>query len=103
MEFPNHDPPFDIGDVLLDLTINDPSTTVFNDLTLIGRIVSNKMINFKAIKTILTNVWSTGSDLQISSLERNLFAYVFGKSSGKERVLATSPWSIRGHIVILQN
>lgn len=56
MEFPNHDPPFDIGDDLLDLTINGPSTSVFYDLTLIGRIVYDKIINFKVIKTILTNV-----------------------------------------------
>lgn len=60
---------FDINEDLLDLTINDPTTATFNELTIIWRIISDKLINFKAVKAILTNVWGIGAKTQISYLE----------------------------------
>lgn len=48
----------------LDLTINEAQTNSFNEHTLIGWVVSDKMVNFKAIiKAILLNVWSNESKI----------------------------------------
>lgn len=42
-------PPPNLNDDILDLSINDSHSTAFNDLTLMGLVVSDKLINFKAI------------------------------------------------------
>lgn len=50
-------PHLSLDDDLLDLSINDPQISTFNELTLIGFILSDKMISFKAIKAILHTAW----------------------------------------------
>lgn len=47
---------FNIYGDLLDLSINDPQTQAFNDMTLIVRIISDNVINFRATKAILHSV-----------------------------------------------
>lgn len=39
-----------LEDDILELSINDPQTTTFNENTLIGLLLSNKVVNFKVIK-----------------------------------------------------
>lgn len=41
---------------ILDLSVNDPEIAAFNERTLIGFLVSDKLVNFKAIKAILLGV-----------------------------------------------
>lgn len=93
--------PFSLDDDFLDLSINDSQSTAFNDLTLIGLVVSDKTINFKAVKAILLNVWDFGTKVQITYLDRNKFAVSFLTTVTKARVLEACPWAIKGHIVIL--
>lgn len=95
-------PPFDLGEDFLDLSINEPHLSSFNDLTIVGFIVEDKQINFRAIKEILLSVWESEAKLQVSNLSRNQFACVFASRKVRERVLAPNPWSIKGHIVILK-
>lgn len=97
-----HPDSFDIDGDLLDLRFNDPQTQVFNELTLIGRIILDKVINFKATKSILNNVWDLHKSHQLSHLARNTFACTFETILEKEQVLAASPWSIKGSIVVLK-
>lgn len=86
----------------MDLTINDPTTTTFNKLTIIGCIISDKVNNFKDVKAILTNVWGNDNKTQISYLDKNRFACIFEKVANKDKVVAASQWSICGHIIIIK-
>lgn len=54
---------FDLDGDLLDLSINDPQTAAFTEVTLIEYLVSDKVVNFKAIKAILLGVWDFGSKI----------------------------------------
>lgn len=57
----NDSPQVDLEDDLFDLLINGSHSTTFNELTIIGQVVTDKMLSFKAIKAILINVWDFGT------------------------------------------
>lgn len=94
---------FNIHGDLLDLSINDNQTQAFNDLTLIGLIISDKTINFRATKAILHSVWDLSKSIQVFHLDRNMFACVFGSAHERDEVSSTSPWSIKGNIIVLRS
>lgn len=53
---PLHDPfEPDLDGDLLDLSINEPQQDIFNDLTLVGKIISDRVLNFRVVRAILTN------------------------------------------------
>lgn len=91
-----------LDDDFLDLSLNDSNATTFNALTLIGFVVSDKVINFKAIKNILLNVWNFGTPIQTTHLDRNKFVVSFTSEESKAKVLVACPWAIKGHILLLQ-
>lgn len=103
MAQPKDSTDFNIDSELLDLSMNEPQTSKFNELTLIGRIISDKTINFKAIKAILSNAWDLDTKGKVSHLDKNLFSCSFGNITAKNKVLNACPWSIKGHIIILQS
>lgn len=93
---------YDLNEDILDMSINDPETAAFNEATLIGFLVSDKWINFKAIKAIMLGVWDFGSKIQITYLDRNKFAVSFQNEGDKNGVLEAYSWAIKGHILILK-
>lgn len=82
---------FDIDTELLDLTINEPLTSSFNELTLVWRVISYRTINLKAIKAMLINAWNLGRKGEVSHLDKNLFSCSFGSLTDKNRVLNACP------------
>lgn len=94
--------PFDLNEDLLDLSINDSLSPSFNEFTLIGQVVSDKIVNFRTIKAILSNVWDFGSQITITSIDRNKFSCTFEILENINRVLTACPWSIKGHIILRQ-
>lgn len=79
-------PCLNLEENLLDLTINEAQTNSFNALTLIGWVVSNKMVYFKAIiKAILLNIWSNESKIQVTYLARNKFVVTFDNIKDKRK------------------
>lgn len=87
----------DLDEDILDLSVNDPEIAAFNETTLIGFLVSDKLVNFKAIKAILLGVWDFGSKIQITYLGRNKFAVSYQNEGDKDRVLEACSWAIKGH------
>lgn len=94
--------PPELGEGFLDLTLNEPKSSSFNDLTLFGHIVSDKMVNFRAIKAVLLNVWVSRTPLRMSYLDRNKFSCAFNNMRDLDKVVAASPWSIKGHTIVLK-
>lgn len=93
---------FIIEDDLLDLFINEDSNNIFNELTILGSIISDKVLNFKAIKMILLSAWNLGPQVQITALDRNLISYSFSKGQDIVRILNMGPWAVKGHIISFQ-
>lgn len=84
---------------LLDLSINEGQHEVFNELTLIGSIIFDRILNFRAVKAILLAAWNLGSFIQITALDRNLITCIFTKAEDRDRILNTGPWAVKGHII----
>lgn len=76
---------FPLEDDLLDLSINASQKDEFNDLTLVGFIISDKTLTFRVVRAILTS-WNLGSHLQISALDRNMISCTFNKVEDKNRI-----------------
>lgn len=93
---------FDLDGDLMDLSLSDPLLPSFNEHTMIGQVISDKLVNFKAIKTILLNAWDYGSEIHITPLDRKKFVVSFPQVQDKNKVIAASPWAVKGCIVILK-
>lgn len=91
-----------LEDDLLDLSINEGHQDAFNELTLVGCIISNCALNFKAVKSIFHTSWNLRPNLQISSVEYNKFSCTFNKESDRDRILNASPWAFKGHTIVLK-
>lgn len=96
-------PDLSLEDDLLDLSLNEGPQASFNALTLVGRIISDRILNFKAVKSILNASWNLGLNVQIVSLEPNKISCNFNKEADRDRILNASPWAIKGHILVLQH
>lgn len=88
-----------IEEDLLELSINDDTQNVLNEYSIIGSVISDKVLNFRAIKSILTSSWNLGSYVQITALDQNLLACTFQNLADKDRILAEGPWAVKGHVI----
>ena len=68
-------------------TGEDGSTTQSFDLCLIGRFLTNRMINFNAMKHRLASVWRPGKGICIKEINKQLFLFQFFHIVDLKRVL----------------
>lgn len=87
----------------LDLTINEDQDIPHNELTLVGRLLTTKHINYKAITAVLTNAWNLGKKVAIKSLEQNTISCTFTNTHDMNKILAAGPWSVKGATLNLIN
>ncbi|KAG8379884.1 hypothetical protein BUALT_Bualt07G0135700 [Buddleja alternifolia] len=71
--------------------------------TLAGKVVADKVLNFGAIKNTLLKAWNCKKKVTCNDIEDNTFAFVFEDKKDFDKVLDMSPWSFRGHLVILKH
>lgn len=89
-------------DSLLDLSFNDPQSNEINELTLVGKFITNKTVNFKATLSIITNAWNLGSNVELKAIERNTITYTFRHKEDRDKVLASGPWAVKGALLNLK-
>lgn len=87
---------------LLNLTNSALQNGDIYDLTLIGKILSAKVINFTAINVILSSSWNLGNNVRISMLEQNMISCHFSYAEDRDRILAKGPWAVKGAVLNLQ-
>lgn len=86
---------------VLVLSNSDPIEELFHERTLVGRILSEKVINFTAIKAILASSWQLGANVHIDLLDKNTISCKFVYDSDCERILESSPWVVKGCVLNL--
>lgn len=79
-----------IDDDYLDVSINTPSKTTMIDLSLVGKILSDKKLNFSIVKNILLSAWKTKFRIKITILEQDLILCNFSDPKEMEKILSTS-------------
>lgn len=71
-------------------------------LCLLGKILAPKKLNRTGVTNILQGTWRPRSKLLISPWSENVFLFQFGDLDDRRRVLAEAPWSVMGHLLVLQ-
>lgn len=61
-------------------------------LRLVGRILTDKFMNFEAVKRTLLHVWNIKNGVIIRSLGVNFFIFQFFHWKDRDRILAGRPW-----------
>ena len=84
-------------------TGEDGSTTQSFDLCLIGRFLTDRMINFNAMKHRLANVWRPEKGICIKEINKQLFLFQFFHIVDLKRVLEGGPWTFDNHLLILHH
>ncbi|KAL2931645.1 Translation factor Guf1 mitochondrial [Bienertia sinuspersici] len=72
------------------------------ELSLAGKIWTNRHVNANAFITTMTNVWNPKHGVEISSLGRNLFMCQFHHWKDKQHVLNEQPWHFDRHVIIFR-
>ena len=71
-------------------------------LSLFGRFLTTKPINWRAAKNLLRNTWKFGSDLRIVDVGNDLVQFKFTMESQVQWVLNNGPWSFDNLLLLLR-
>ncbi|KAL5739108.1 hypothetical protein ACOSQ2_028288 [Xanthoceras sorbifolium] len=69
---------------------------------LVGKVLSNRVINREAFRSILPKIWKTSQEVDIEVLNTNIFAFYFWNLSDRKRILAGGPWNFDKVLIVLE-
>nr|XP_017250903.1 PREDICTED: uncharacterized protein LOC108221543 [Daucus carota subsp. sativus] len=72
------------------------------ELCLVGRLLTEKSINVRAMKSKLADVWRPTMGINIKDLEQGLFLFQFYRKEDMQWVLKGGPWSFDNAMVALE-
>lgn len=68
----------------------------------VGQIISHKILNKKAIRTIMFKTWEEYKGLTITDMGDNKFLFTFPSVSNAEEMLTKAPWFVMNQLISLQ-
>ena len=71
-------------------------------LRLVGRVLTDKPLNFDAVKCTFLQVWNLKDGVIIRSMGTNLFIFQFLHWKDRERILAGKSWCFENRLLVLQ-
>lgn len=80
-----------------------PSESSIWNLSMVGKILSPKVIPFKVLQQVLNAAWKTHKEVSFRALGENSFICSFGHEFDKRKVKARGSWSVKGSLVILKD
>lgn len=69
---------------------------------LLGQVISDKVLNKKAIKNIMFKTWEDYKKLYITEMGNNKFLFTFPSVDNAEEVLRKAPWFVMNNLLSLQ-
>ncbi|KAK9273138.1 hypothetical protein L1049_017945 [Liquidambar formosana] len=88
----------EVPDLVSDSSLAENS----NCSMLVGKLVADRVINKKSIRSIILAAWNLLTPLSITFLAPNMFLFGFSKKEDKLKILSIGPWSIRGLLLVLK-
>lgn len=85
--------------------LNAPATTPTTDRkkwTLVGRLLTDKVINFPAMQQSFAGLWRPTMGLCIQDLAPNLFSFTFYHPFERDRIIKQGPWSYDQHLLVVE-
>ncbi|RYQ97023.1 hypothetical protein Ahy_B08g092995 [Arachis hypogaea] len=73
-----------------------------DNLNMVGKIISDKEVNFKTCKAALLGIWGNPDGVVISDVGRNKVLISFRDKNKGIQICKGGPWSIRGNLLNLQ-
>jgi hypothetical protein len=73
-----------------------------NRLTLVGKVIAEKVLNKNKVVVITTKAWAPAKGMSVKVVRENLFLFVFKEEADKRRVECQTPWNIDGFHLILK-
>lgn len=89
-----------IPDIVL-VADEDGAKNVSN-VSLVGKICSNKCMSKNVVFMILRTVWFTKEAIKVKKLENNVFLFSFKNETDRNRIWRRRPWSVNGSHLILR-
>ncbi|KAK2639029.1 hypothetical protein Ddye_026824 [Dipteronia dyeriana] len=93
----NRDGPIQLLDGIL---MNDAKKRL--SLNLVGKILSNKMVNRDAFMRVVGKIWQVRHDVDIESIDGNMFSLQFIDEYDLERVIYGGPWSFDKVLIVME-
>lgn len=72
------------------------------DLCLVGRFLTEKNINTRAMKTKIADVWKPTMRINIKELETGIYLFQFFHREDKQWVMNGGPWNFDNTILLLE-
>lgn len=69
---------------------------------LIGKIISQRIINKQAMRDIVLHSWKSIDSLEVEDLGNNAFLFTFSTHTVRDQILSGGPWNVRGQMLILK-
>ena len=71
-------------------------------LSLVGRIMGEKIANFTGVKNFTNHVWGYPRNMRVTELGPNVFMFNFKEEKDKERALKGRPWVLDNQLLVLK-
>ncbi|KAL5739486.1 hypothetical protein ACOSQ2_028666 [Xanthoceras sorbifolium] len=71
-------------------------------LSLVGKVITNKVINREAFRSVIPKIWKTSQGVDIEALGNNTFVFSFRNSVDRKRIMAGGPWNFDRSLIVLE-
>lgn len=91
---------FQIPDLVL--VADEVGARRLSNLSIVGKICSNKSVSKNVVVMILRRIWFTEEHIKIEQLGNNFFLFSFKNEQDRNRVWMWRPWSVNGTHLLLR-
>ncbi|KAK3198917.1 hypothetical protein Dsin_022332 [Dipteronia sinensis] len=70
-------------------------------LCLVGKVITNKMVNREAFLGLIGRIWQVEEGLEVEVVRHNIFTFHFHSIGDQRRVLEGGPWTFDGTLIVL--
>ncbi|KAK3219548.1 hypothetical protein Dsin_013518 [Dipteronia sinensis] len=71
-------------------------------LCLVGKVLTNKLVNKDALINVLTTIWRANEGVEIEVLEGNVFAFYFKNTEDMKYIQSRGPWTFDRAIIAFE-
>nr|XP_027120633.1 uncharacterized protein LOC113737637 [Coffea arabica] len=87
----------------VDMSFEDIQQSVEEcQLSLMGKVIGEKVTNFTGIKNFTAHVWGYPKNLKVTELKANLFWFHFESEQEMEKALYGGPWVIDNQLLVIK-
>ncbi|KAL5823584.1 hypothetical protein ACOSQ3_021568 [Xanthoceras sorbifolium] len=72
------------------------------ELSLVGRFITNKLVNREAFCATISRIWRTTQEVDVETLQGNIYAFYFKNQMDRLFVLAERPWTFDKALLVLE-